>query len=68
MNGTHGILAYADDENWIGRTIQRNIDVLLNACKGICLQHTQEKLITWEEDVIEALWQMSFQILGLFID
>ena len=36
MNGTHQILAYADDVNLIGddiRTIERNADVLLNACK-----------------------------------
>ena len=36
MNDTHQILAYADDVNLIGdfiRTIQRNADVLLNACK-----------------------------------
>ena len=36
MNGTHQVLAYADDVNLIGddiRTIERNTDVLLNACK-----------------------------------
>ena len=36
MNGTHPVLAYADDVNLIGddiRTIERNADVLLNACK-----------------------------------
>ena len=36
MNGTHQVLAYADDVNLIGndiRTIERNADVLLNACK-----------------------------------
>ena len=35
MNGTHQELAYADDVNLIGddiRTIERNADVLLNAC------------------------------------
>ena len=38
MNGTHRVLAYADDVNFIGddiRTIERNADVLLNACKDI---------------------------------
>ena len=38
MNGTHQ--AYADDLNLIGddtRTIERNADVLLNACKDIGL-------------------------------
>ena len=36
MNGTHQVLAYADDVNLTGddiRTIERNPDVLLNACK-----------------------------------
>ena len=40
MNGTHQVLAYADDVNLIGddiRTILRNADVLLNACKDIDL-------------------------------
>ena len=40
MNGTHQVLAYADDVNLIGddiRTIERNADLLLNACKDICL-------------------------------
>ena len=35
MNGTHQVLAYADDTNLIGgdiRTIERNADVLLHAC------------------------------------
>ena len=36
MEATHPMLAYADDVNLIGddiRTIERNADVLLNACK-----------------------------------
>ena len=40
MNGIHQVLAYADDVNLIGddiRTIEKNRDVLLNACKGIGL-------------------------------
>ena len=40
MNGTHQILAYANDVNLIGddiRTIERNADVLFNACKDIGL-------------------------------
>ena len=40
MNGTHQVLAYADNANLIGddiRTIERNADVLLNACKDIGL-------------------------------
>ena len=40
MNGTHQVLACADDANLIGddiRTIERNPDVLLNACKDIGL-------------------------------
>ena len=38
MNGTHQVLAYADDVNLIGddiKTIERNADELLNACKDI---------------------------------
>ena len=40
MNGTHQLLAYADDVNLIGDyigTIERNADLLLNACKDIGL-------------------------------
>ena len=40
MNGTHQVLAYADDVNLIVdniRTIERNADVLFNACKDIGL-------------------------------
>ena len=40
MNGNHQVLAYAEDVNLIGddiRTIERNVDVLLNACKDIDL-------------------------------
>ena len=39
MNGTHRVLVYADDINFIGDdiTIERNADMLLNACKDICL-------------------------------
>ena len=36
INGTHQVLAYADDVKLIGYdiiTIERNTDVLLNACK-----------------------------------
>ena len=45
MNGTHQVLAYADDVNLIGddiRTIERNADVLLNACKDIGLAVNRE--------------------------
>ena len=38
MNDTHQVLTYADDENLIGddiKTIERNADELLNACKDI---------------------------------
>ena len=46
MNGTHQVLAYADDVNLIGddiRTIERNADVLLNAYKNIDLAVNTEK-------------------------
>ena len=57
MNGTHQVLAYADDVNLIGddiRAIERNADVLLNACKDIGLAVNMGKLSTWKQDVIEA--------------
>jgi len=40
MNGTHQVLAYADNANLIGdiKTIERNADVLLNTCKDIVLE------------------------------
>jgi Reverse transcriptase (RNA-dependent DNA polymerase). len=40
MNGTHQVLAYADDVNLISgdiRSIERNAHVLLNVCKDIGL-------------------------------
>ena len=39
LNGTHQALACVDDVNLIGdiRTIERNVDVLLNACKDLGL-------------------------------
>ena len=40
MNGTHQVLAYADNVNLICnviRTIERIADVLLNACKDVGL-------------------------------
>ena len=42
MNGIHQVFAYADDVNLIGddiRKIERNADVLLNACKDIGSKH-----------------------------
>ena len=46
MNGTHQVLAYADDVNLIGddiRTIERNVEVL-NACKCIGFAVNTEKI------------------------
>jgi hypothetical protein len=40
MNGTHLVLAFAEDVNLIGeciRTIKRSAGVLLNVCKDIDL-------------------------------
>ena len=45
MNGTHQVLAYADDVKLIGDdmgTIETNADVLLNACKDISLAENTE--------------------------
>ena len=44
-------MAYAEDVNLIGdaiRTIERNADVLLNACKDIWLAVNREKLSVWK--------------------
>ena len=49
MIGTHQVLAYVDDVNLIGndiRTIGRNADVLLNACKDDGLAVMKRKLST----------------------
>jgi Reverse transcriptase (RNA-dependent DNA polymerase). len=46
LNGTHQALAYADDINLIGddiKTIERNADVLFNACKDIGLAVNTQK-------------------------
>ena len=46
MNGTHQVLAYADDVNLIGdyiRNIKRNAEGLLNVCKDIGLAVKTEK-------------------------
>ena len=56
MNGTHQILAYADDVNLIGddiKTIERT-DVLLKACKDIGLAVNLGKTKYMEIDIIEA--------------
>ena len=62
MNGTHQVLAYADDVNLIGddiKTIERNADVLLNACKDIGLAVNTGELSPRKLDLIEAWMQMS---------
>ena len=51
MNGPHQVSVYADDVNLIGedfRTMERNSDVLLNACKDIGLAVHTGKLSTWK--------------------
>ena len=53
MNGTHQVLAYADDVNLTGddiRTVERNADVLLNASEDIGLEENIGKLSTWKQD------------------
>ena len=48
MNDTHQVLAYADDVNLIGddiRTIERNIIMLLNACKNLGLAENRQNYI-----------------------
>ena len=49
MNVTHQLLAYADDVNILAsdiRILERNADVLLNACKDIGLAVNIGKLST----------------------
>jgi hypothetical protein len=46
LNGTHQLLAYADDVNIVGEnidTIQKNIKALLDACKEVGLEVNPEK-------------------------
>ena len=46
MNGTYQVLAYVDDVSLIGndiRAVERNADLLLNACKNIDLPETWKK-------------------------
>ena len=52
MNGTHQVLAYADDVNLIGdiRTIERNTGALLNACKDIGLAINTGSRMTLRHD------------------
>ena len=51
MNSVHQVLAYENGVNLIGndiRTIERNADVLLNACKDIGLAVNTRKLSSWK--------------------
>ena len=51
MNGSHQVLAYAEDINLIGddiRTIERKVHVLLNACNGIGLAENTGKTMYME--------------------
>ena len=60
MNGTDQVLAYADDVNLIGddmKTIERNANVLLNACKniGLAVNTKKTKYTEVERGIIQVL-------------
>ena len=58
----HQLLAYADDVILIGddiRTVERNTDLLLNACGDIVLGVNKGKLSAWEWDFTEARWKIN---------
>ena len=44
MNNTHQVIAYADDVNLIGDTIERNARHVIKCCKDIGLTINMEKL------------------------
>jgi hypothetical protein len=46
LNGTHQLLAYADDVNLLGDnvdTIKKNTETLIDASKEVCLEINAEK-------------------------
>jgi hypothetical protein len=46
LNGTHQLLAYADDVNLLGYnidTVKRNKETLIEACRVVCLEINVEK-------------------------
>ena len=57
MNGIHYVQAYADEISSLSddiRTIERNPDVLLSACKDIGLVVNIGKIINRKQEVIGA--------------
>ena len=62
MNGTHQVLAYADDVNLIGDDIRiiKNADMLLNACKDIGLAVNTGKT-KYMEIVRHGVWNPEVQ-------
>ena len=58
MNGIHQVLAYVDGVNLIGddiRTIERNADVVLNACKDIGLAVNKGKTKYMETGCLQGM-------------
>ena len=62
VNGTHHILACANNVNWIGdyiRTIERNADLLLNDCNDIDLAVNSTKTEYMEAGLHKSRWKVS---------
>ena len=68
LNGTHQLLAYADDVNILGgsiHTLKENAEALVAASREIGLEVSADKLSTWS--CLENRMQDEFTVWGLII-